>query len=72
MVVIVNFLQYNISYSSILFEDPVLLTRLLADNCFSEIWAWCVDAIVDELESFTLIEFSDGSLVWIIVVRASM
>ena len=41
------------------------------DNCFSGIWAWCVDAIVDELGSFTLIGFSDGFLVWNIVVRAS-
>ena len=41
------------------------------DNFFSGIWAWCVDAIVDELGSFTLIGFSDGSLVWTIVVRAS-
>ena len=42
------------------------------DNVFSGIWDWCVDAIVDELESFTLIGFSDGSLVWNIVARASM
>ena len=41
------------------------------DNCFSGIWAWCVDEIVDEFGSFTLIGFSDGSLVWTIVVRAS-
>ena len=27
------------------------------DKCFSGIWAWCVDAIVDELGSFTLIGF---------------
>ena len=39
------------------------------DKCFSGIWAFCVDAIVDELRSFTLIGFSDGSLVWTIVVR---
>ena len=30
-----------------------------------------MDAIVDELGSFTLIGFSDGSLVYTIVVRAS-
>ena len=30
-----------------------------------------MDAIVDELGSFKLIGFSDGSLVWTIVVRAS-
>ena len=30
-----------------------------------------MDAIVDELGSFTLIGFSDGSLVCTIVVRAS-
>ena len=41
------------------------------DNVLSGIWDWCVDAIVDELGSFTLIGFSDGSLVWTIVVRAS-
>ena len=41
------------------------------DKFCSGIWAWCVDAIVDELGSFTLIGFSDGSLVWTIVVRAS-
>ena len=41
------------------------------DNCFNGIWAWCVDAIVDELGIFTLIGFSDGSLVWTMVVRAS-
>ena len=41
------------------------------DNCFSGIWDWCVDSIVDELGSFTLIGFSDGFLVWNIVVRAS-
>ena len=29
-----------------------------------------MDAIVDELGSFTLIGFSDGSLVWTIVGRA--
>ena len=40
------------------------------DNFCSGIWAWYVDAIVDELESFTLIGFFDGSLVWNIVVRA--
>ena len=41
------------------------------DNCFSRIWDWCVDAIVDELGSSKLIGFSDGSLVWTIVVRES-
>ena len=41
------------------------------DNVFSGIWAWCVDAIVDELGSFTLNGFSDCSLVWTIVIRAS-
>ena len=41
------------------------------DKCFSGIWAWCVDAIVDELGSFTLIGFSGGSLVLTIVSRAS-
>ena len=41
------------------------------DKCFSGIWDWCVDAIVDKLGSFILIGFSDGSLVWTIVVRAS-
>ena len=30
------------------------------DKCFSGILAWCVDAILDELGSFTLIGFSDG------------
>ena len=39
--------------------------------CFSGIWAWCVDAIVDELGSFILIGFYDGSLLWTIVFRAS-
>ena len=41
------------------------------DIFFSGIWAWFVDVIVDGLGSFTLIGFYDGSLVWIIVVRAS-
>ena len=41
------------------------------DKKFSGIWAWYVDAIVDELGSFTLIGISGGSLVWTIVVRAS-
>ena len=41
------------------------------DNYFSGMWAWCVDDIVYELGSFTLIGFSDGSLVWTIVARAS-
>ena len=41
------------------------------DKYFSGIWAWSVDAIVDELGSFTLIGFSDISLKWTIVVRAS-
>ena len=41
------------------------------DICFSGIWAWCVDAIVDELGSFTFVGFYDGSLVCTIVVRAS-
>ena len=41
------------------------------DKCFNGIGAWCVDAIVDELGSFTLIGFSGGSIVWTIVVRAS-
>ena len=40
------------------------------DNFFSGIWACCVDAIVDELGSFALILFSDGSLLWTIVFRA--
>ena len=30
-----------------------------------------MDAIVDEFGSFTLIGFSDGPFVWIIVVRES-
>ena len=41
------------------------------DKCFSGICTWCVDAIVDELGGFTLIGFSDGSLVWTIFVRES-
>ena len=41
------------------------------DKYLSRIWDWCVDAIVDELGSFTLIGFSDGSLVLTVVVRAS-
>ena len=40
------------------------------DNFCSGIWAWCVDAIVDDLGSFTLIGFSYGSLVWNIFFRA--
>ena len=40
------------------------------DKVFSGIWDSCVDAIVDDLGSFTLIGFSDCSLVWNIVVRA--
>ena len=39
------------------------------DKYFGGIWDWCVDAIVDELESFALIRFYDGSLVWNIVAR---
>ena len=41
------------------------------DKYFSGIWSWCVDVIVDEFWSFTLIGFSYGSLVWNIVVKAS-
>ena len=41
------------------------------DKLCSRIWDWCVDAIVDELESFTSIGFSYGSLVWTIIVKAS-
>ena len=41
------------------------------DKKFSGNWDWCVDAIVGELGSFTLIGFSGGSLVWTIVVRES-
>ena len=40
------------------------------DEFCSGICAWCVDSIVDELGSFTLIGFSDGSLLWNIFVRA--
>ena len=40
------------------------------DNYFNGIWAWCVDAIVDELGSFILIGFYYGSLVWTTVFRA--
>ena len=40
------------------------------DKVFSGIWACCVDAIVDELGSFTLIGFSGGYLVWNIVVES--
>ena len=40
------------------------------DKNFSGVWACCVDAIVDELGSFALILFSDGSLLWTIVFRA--
>ena len=36
------------------------------DKLCSGIWAWCVDAIVVEMGSFTLIGFSDGYLVWTI------
>ena len=39
---------------------------------FNGIWDWCVDAIVDNLGSFTLIVFYDDSLVWTIVFRAYM
>ena len=38
------------------------------DKFCSGTWAWCLDAIVDELGSFKLIGFSDGSLVCNIVV----
>ena len=41
------------------------------DNLFCGIRAWCVDAILGELGSFTLIGFPDGSFVCTIVVRAS-
>ena len=41
------------------------------DKIFNAIWAWCVDVIVNELGSFSLVGFSDGSLVWTIVVRVS-
>ena len=41
------------------------------DKCFSGIWAWCVDAIVDKLGIFKFLGFSDGSLLCTIVVRAS-
>ena len=41
------------------------------DKKFSGIWAWCVDAIVDELGVFTFIGFSYGSLVWNIFFRES-
>ena len=41
------------------------------DKKFSRIWDWCVDAIVDELGSFTMIGFYDGSLAWTIFGRAS-
>ena len=41
------------------------------DKIIIGIYAWCMDGIADELVSFTLIEFSDGSLLWTIVVRAS-
>ena len=41
------------------------------DNFCSGIWPWCVDAILNELGSFTLIGFSGGSLVWTIVGRES-
>ena len=41
------------------------------DKLRSRIWDWGVDSIVDELGSFTLIGFSDGSLVCNIVYMAS-
>ena len=41
------------------------------DNFFSGIWVWCVYGIVYELERFTFIGFSDGSLVCTVVVSAS-
>ena len=41
------------------------------DKKINGIWAWCVHANVDELGIFTLIGFSDGSLVWTIVVGSS-
>ena len=40
------------------------------DKCFSVIWDWCVDSIVDKFGSFTLIGFPDVSLVWTTVFRA--
>ena len=41
------------------------------DKLCSGMWDCFVDAIVDELGSFKLIGFSDGSLVLTVVVRAS-
>ena len=42
------------------------------DKFFSDIWDWCVNAVVYELGSFKLIRFSDDYLVSTIVVRASI
>ena len=42
------------------------------DKLCSGIWDCCVDAIGDELGSFTFIGFSDGYLVWTIVGKASI
>ena len=40
------------------------------DKKICGIWALCLDAIVDELGSFTLIGFSHVSLMWTTVFRA--
>ena len=39
------------------------------DELWSGFWDWWVDSIVDELGSFTLIGFSDVSLVFMVFVR---
>ena len=50
------------------------ITGFLAwlDKFHNGIWAWCMDSVVVELGSFKFIGFSDGSLVWTIVFRATI
>ena len=68
----INQLSHNCSIDMRLEWRLVNISTCFAwlDNFFSGIWAWFLDAIVDELGSFTLIGFSGGSLLWTIVVRA--
>ena len=49
----------------------IFLHVLLGLISFCGIWDCCVYDFVDEFGSFTLTGFSDGSIVWNIVVRAS-
>ena len=71
--VTIHSLSHNFTIDIILDCRLVNISACLAwfDKCCSGVWAWYVNAIMDELGVFMFIGFSYVSLVWTILVRES-